>query len=183
MTEVIASTKDRPGSYDAIETAKPGEPLFPIQGGDPFGPPTVLHWASLARKAGIACEDEKEAKHLLQKATDAETIAWQMQDYQRGVTPTEQRDDARKAREATRPSYSGWTDLTDGETLELRQQREWRIDAVGRTHNALAIANDVAEGLAKMRCCPESEVLMREAVEKLREAARGIEPRRGNERS
>jgi hypothetical protein len=60
-----AATRDRLGEYDAIETAKPGEPLFPIQGGDPFGPATVQFWVDLCRKAGMAEPDRKKAEALL----------------------------------------------------------------------------------------------------------------------
>lgn len=179
MTDVIASTKDRPGSYDAIETAKPGEPLFPIQGGDPFAVPTVLFWVDQCRKAGMHEEDPKKAEHLLTKARDAEMVAWQMKDYQRGITEAQAKDPKPDAR----PTYGGWTDQADAETLARRTEREGRIAAAGKSHNAIAMATEVADTLAKLRCCPEAEVMMREAIEKMREAARDIEPRRGNERT
>jgi len=82
--EPTLATKDRLGSYDAIASAKPDEPLFPIQGGDPFGPPTVLHWVALCRAAGMAESSPKRADHLLRKASDAELVAWTMMAYQRG---------------------------------------------------------------------------------------------------
>lgn len=181
MTDVVASTKDRPGTYDAIETAKPGEPLFPLQGGDPFAPPTVQFWVDLCRKAGMAAEDPKEAEHLLTKARDAEMVGWQMLDYQRGVAAAA--DSAPKPKADSRPAYTGWTDPSDPEAKARRTEREARIAAAGKSHNAIAIAAEVVETLTKLRCCPEAEVLMREAVEKMTEAAREIEPRRGNERS
>lgn len=179
MTDVVASTKDRPGTYDAIETAKPGEPLFPLQGGDPFAPATVQFWVDQCRKAGMAAEDPKEAEHLLTKARDAEIVGWQMIDYQRGVAAEAKPAPAKDSR----PAYTGWEDGADEETKARRAERAGRIEAAGRTHNALAIASEVVETLTKLRCCPEAEVLVREAVEKLREAAVEIEPRRGMERS
>lgn len=181
MTDVIASTKDRPGSYDAIETAKPGEPLFPLQGGDPFAPATVQFWVDQCRRAGMKATDPKEAEHLLTKARDAEMVGWQMVEYQRGVQAKEK--DEKPKPDAGRPTYSNWTDPSDDATKARRAEREGRIAAAGRTHNAIAIAAEVIETLTKLRCCPEAEVLVREAVDKLREAAVEIEPRRGNERS
>lgn len=168
--EPIPSTKETPGSYDAIETAKPGEPLFPIQGGDPFGPPTVLFWARQAREAGMAEPDEKKAEHLLRKATDAEQVAWRMQAYQRGEA----------AAEGRRATYN---DSVAEELDAARTEREARIRGSGRLHNFLAGAKEVADTLAKLRCCPEEEVKIREAVALLKSAADGVEPRRGNERS
>lgn len=173
MTDPIISTKDRPGEYDAIATAKPGEPLFPIQGGDPFGPPTVLHWAELARKAGLAEQDEKKSQTLLKKASQAEMVAWAMQAYQR--------DEQEVAGQHAR--YNDDDERADAETLDRQNERKARILYVQKLNNALAIANDVAEGLAQIRACPMEEVAIREAVEKLKEAAFAIEPRRGNERS
>lgn len=171
--EPIISTKDRPGSYDAIETAKPGEPLFPIQGGDPFGPATVLFWVDLCRAAGRDETDPKKAAHLLNKATDAELVAWAMQAYQRGDVAIEgqraQYNDAAPA--ASIPSDQG------------RPERETRIRAVGRLHNMIAGANEIVAQLAALRACPEQEVEIREAVELLTRAALAIEPRRGNERT
>ena len=171
MSEPIASTKDRPGSYDAIRSAKPGEPLFPIQGGDPFGPPSVLHWAKLCRKAGLDATDDKVAEHLLRKASDAEKVAWAMMAYQRGETEVVER----------RASYNDVAIVVENEGT--RATREALIKGADRLQNLLAGATSIADVLAKLRTHPEQEVKVREAVVLLREAAFEIEPRRGNERS
>lgn len=171
MTDAIPTTRDRPGSYDAIATAKPDEPLFPIQGGDPFGPPTVLHWVSLCRKAGMAATDPKEAERLLRKATDAEQVAWAMQAYQRGQAEVA----------GARVAYSDHIPEIDG--ADERHARETLIRASDRLHAILAEALTVAETLAKLRRHPEAEVKVRNGVEMFREAAFEIEPRRGSERS
>lgn len=171
MNEVIPATKDRPGSYDAIETAKPGEPLFPIQGGDPFGPPTVLFWAKQCREAGLAAEKPEECERLLRKATDAEQVAWAMAAYQRGQAPVE----------AERAHYNdAGRSLAPG---DARKQREALIAGTKRLHNALAEALEVAAMLAQFRLCPTEEAQIREAAAALKAAAFQIEPRRGNERS
>lgn len=47
MSEQIIATKDQIGSYDAIESLKPGEPVFPLQGGDPLAPLCTMVWANL----------------------------------------------------------------------------------------------------------------------------------------
>ncbi len=74
--EPLISTKETVGDYDAIETAKPGEPIFTLQGGDPFSPDTILHWAGLARAAGLVADKPEDAAKLLKKATAAEQVAW-----------------------------------------------------------------------------------------------------------
>lgn len=172
MTDApIVATKDRPGSYDAIESAKPGEPLFPIQGGDLFGPPTVLHWAKLCREAGLASEKPKEAERLLRKAMDAEQVAWAMLAYQRGQEPIEG--------ERAYYSDSGTAETAD----ERRTQREALIRSARKLHGLSADGLEVAETLARFRAHPEEEAAVREAVAVLKQAAFLIEPRRGSERS
>jgi hypothetical protein len=173
MTEPIVATKDRPGSYDAIESAKPGEPLFPIQGGDPFGPPTVLHWVQLCRKAGLAATDEKEAERLLRKATDAEQVAWEMQAYQRGHPEVE----------ARRATYHDVATTVHAEADDVRKLREAMIHGASRLHNVVAEAATVVETLARFRTHPGARVEIREALALLKLAALRIEPRRGSERS
>lgn len=134
----IVTTKNNPGSYDAIGSAKADEPLFPIQGGDPFGPPTVLHWVKLCRQAGMDETDPKKAERLLRKATDAETVAWAMMAYQRGEqelvghratyhdtneTLYVEADDARKQREALIRARAAFT-MASGSFL--KSPRRWR---------------------------------------------------------
>lgn len=105
MTDMIISTKEQVGTYDAIETLKPGEPVFPLQGGDPLAPLCVMIWAWKARKLARTLDrdiDAKEIDRLLRKATSAEEVAWAMRDYQRG------RDESAPEPEpATQIGYSG----------------------------------------------------------------------------
>lgn len=179
--EPTPATKDRLGSYDAIETAKPGEPLFPIQGGDPFGPATVLFWVDQCRRAGLAEPNARKAEDLLRKASSAEMVAWQMVDYQKGIT--EEEAIAKSEGDSVRDRYSGWEDTADEETRIAREQRAARIKATSQIHNVIALSTETAELLATHRVCPEDEVRIREAIDLLKQAAFGCEPRRGNERS
>lgn len=93
MTENIISTKEQVGTYDAIETLKPGEPVFPLQGGDPLAPLCVMVWVWKARKMARTLDpddDKKEIKRLLKKASAAEEVAWAMRDYQKGGADDEE---------------------------------------------------------------------------------------------
>jgi hypothetical protein len=91
--------------FDAYETAKPNEPTFTLQGGDPLGAPLVRLWAVLARvQSGMgasiteaviqsavktACthvsEGNSETKALLVRATEAEKVSWLMDEYIKGI--------------------------------------------------------------------------------------------------
>lgn len=174
------STKDRPGVYDAIETAKPGEPLFPIQGGDPFGPSTVQFWVDQCRRAGMREEDPVRARELLEKASSAEHVVWAMQEYQRGVVAEAQPEGTPAP---AKPSYSNWTDPADAETKQARAIRASRIEAAQMLSQAVSVASEAVEMLKKNRVCPEAEAAIREALEAVRAAAMEVEPRRGRERT
>lgn len=171
IDEPVIATKETLGSYDAIETAKPGEPLFPIQGGDPFGPPTVLFWADLARTAARAEVDPKKAKYMLRKASDAEQIAWEMQAYQRGEA----------AQAVKRAQYIETVDIDE---LEHDQAvRAARIHGAGRLNNIVGQMVEVAETLEALETCDAATAMLRNAVERLMSVAAAIEPRRERERT
>jgi hypothetical protein len=171
IDEPIISTKDRVGTYDAIETAKPGEPLFGVQGGDPFGPATVLHWVGLARAAALAESDPKKEDQLLRKATEAEHVAWAMQSYQRG--------EAVATPDVVRPTYNELA----LEPSDERTMREAMIKATARIDNAVAIIADVVDVLAHFGAHPTQEARLRTLLAASKRVASQIEPRRGNERS
>ena len=100
MTE---ATKTNPAPLDAYETAKPDEPIFTLQGGDPLAAPLVRIWAYLARvRCGFTGDvsmidapiyvakitsvehDSEECRNLLIRATQAEQVSWYMDGYRRG---------------------------------------------------------------------------------------------------
>lgn len=163
--EPLLSTKDRPGAYDAIETAKPDEPLFALQGGDPFAPASIHKWVEQARAAATLEPDNEKREALLRKATNAEAVAWAMVEYQRG--------ELAQARPAPVESAAPVTETA----LQLARLAD-------KLHNALAEANDVAEALGPI---PQQEGRVshewvrhniRNAVALLKAAANDFEPRR-----
>lgn len=171
MTDGHVSTKDHPGDYDALETAKPDEPIFTLQGGDPLGEPTVLYWADQARKLARQSDSPQERHRLLEKAKMAEKVAWAMKDYREGTADLP----------ATEPI--GVAEAQTESTVERVRQRQALIAGVSVLHNALATVNDLAETIEKMDVHPEVVQRLRHDVESLRLSADTIEPRRGNERS
>lgn len=100
---MIEATKENPAPLDGYESAKPNEPIFTLQGGDPLAAPLVRLWAYLARvRAGLRGDvswidtplyaakqssiehDEEQKLDLLKRATEAEKISWHMDGYRRG---------------------------------------------------------------------------------------------------
>jgi len=171
MIDSHISTKDHPGDYDAIETAKPDEPIFTVQGGDPIGSMTVIYWAGQARKLALKSKDPKEKDRLLHKATMAEKVAWAMDDYREG-------NEALPGVE-----QQGVALASDEKTVERVRVRQALIQGVSVIHNALATVNDLADVINRMGEHPEVVERLRRDVESLRLSADAIEPRRGNERS
>lgn len=189
--EIHVSTKDKPGDYDALETAKPDEPIFVLQGGDPFGPPTVQHWAELAREEARALqfgppdlegadreayrpteEQQARADKLLRKATQAEQVSWEMKAYQRGE----------RAAPETRARYNEEL-VAPADTAERTAARKALISGVGALHNAVGQAEEVRELLVTLEVHEAGVDLIARGIALLNEAAATIEPRRGSERS
>jgi hypothetical protein len=82
------STPIEPAPLDGYLTAKPNEPIFVLQGGDPLAPPLVQQWITTARALALQLESESQRNALLIRATAAEEVLWAMQNYLRGHTST-----------------------------------------------------------------------------------------------
>lgn len=118
MTEALVPTKEHPAPLDAFETAKPDEPIWTVQGGDPLGPPLLRIWAWAARiRAGVidpaipdeeravselvaaardhgVSHDDKEVRNLKIRATATEEISWTMEEYAKGQVNADQPSEA-----------------------------------------------------------------------------------------
>lgn len=80
MTEVL---------IDEWINAPEGMPRFGLRGDDPEAPEVILHWVSLRRhrlahEVNDCGQLTDTIKKELQQCTEAEQIAWQMQEFQRG---------------------------------------------------------------------------------------------------
>ncbi len=169
----LVSTPERAGEYDAIETAKPGEPLFSLQGGDRFAPDCVLLWAQLARAAAIDCfalaaaetskrKAEKlttEGDKLSRKATAAEEVAWAMQEYQRGdiAVPVAEADEGDEVQRSEIAALSAICD---------------------RIYNSEAELTEAADTLQKIGGHDVATSKLRDAAIAAGQAVRAAEPRR-----
>lgn len=132
---------------DAYPTAKPGESTFTLQGGDPLAAPLVRLWAQLARiQAGVKYsfvvnedvlsiaqratpETDAEKEELLLRATSAEELSWDMDNYRAG-----RREEPETASE----------NLPVPERIDLFDLRTF---AASRVSNAIAELKEIAERL------------------------------------
>lgn len=176
----LVSTPERAGEYDAIETAKPGEALFALQGGDPFAPACVLLWAELARKqadrlmseAGATTAKSKidrlaaEADKLRRKATAAEEVAWAMQEYQRGevAAPVAEADDGDEGHRSAIAALSAICDRIYNSEAELTEAAD-ALGAIGGHDAAIIKLRDaaIAAGLAVRAAEPRRHLQARAA--------------------
>lgn len=161
MNEI--STRERAGPYDGLETLKPGEPMFVLQGGDPLAPATIEIWADSARKFARGIENREEAERLLGKATAAEVAAWDFREYQR------------RGGDAEAPASASYNDIPPDEKREEVASLAYIAD---RVYNAVADITTAIEGLKRLQLYPEAEVSLREVLEPIDWAVRTIEPRR-----
>lgn len=169
----LVSTPERAGEYDAIETAKPGEPLFSLQGGDRFAPECVSLWAQRARQSAVDCfalaasEPSKrkadkliaEGEKLARKATAAEEVVWAMQEYQRGdiAVPVVDSDDGD---DVQRSEIAATSALCD------------------RIYNSEAELTEAADALHRIGGHAVAESKLRDAAICAGQAVRAVEPRR-----
>jgi len=138
MTTLI-NTLETPGEFDALSTLRPDEPYFLLIGRDRLAPGLVLQWADARRKLALA-EGRAELEHDLRKCTEAEMIAWGMQEYKKGaaalpVVETE-----------PKPGYGGA--VIDAETHARDMESRTRTRAVSVINNAIAELVDLIEPLA-----------------------------------
>lgn len=188
MTEALIPTKEHPAPLDAFETAKPNEPIWTVQGGDPLGPPLLRLWAVLARlRAGrplttgslsawldgvrevaeshSVADSERESSNLLVRATATEEISWAMDDYARGD----------HGQSVAQPAAAAETHLDELERIDLH---DLRVRAVQRINNMAAELTEIdsalaAHGFTDARC---GNVHM--IISELKNLTAVVEPRR-----
>lgn len=144
MTDLIP-TIETPGAFDALEKARPGEPIFPLLGHDPDAPATVLFWVDRRRKrlnAGLVEETTEKLREELAQCTDAEIIAHEMRRYRIGQ-PDEDTTTPKRA------TYSG--QALDAAGMSEVSWREALADAVRMLREAAFYASEAKERLAMLK--------------------------------
>jgi hypothetical protein len=79
----LISTKEKPGALDGFERAKPDEPIFTLQGGDPIAVRLVKVYIWLRRRAAFKIADDRKREAELLRCSEAERQLWAMEEYLR----------------------------------------------------------------------------------------------------
>lgn len=178
MTEEVVAP------LDAYATAKPDEPTFTLQGGDPLAGPLVRTWAFLARRrAGLArfeegtfselieaaighsvANDDREHDNLLVRATAAEIVSWSMDAYRKGNHHTD------------KPTEAADTHLTELQRIDLH---DLKIRSAQKLSNFSCELQEIREALANAGYDdPDILTHMHAAQGALSRLSAAIEPRR-----
>lgn len=173
-----------PPPLDAYATAKPDEPTWTVQGGDPLSAPLLRVWAAFARlMAGVVTpgvldgifaelrtaannnlpENERDIDGLLIRATRTEEVSWDMDAYRKGGNHAEARVEA--------------ADDTPEELARI-DLHDLRVRSTQKINNMVAELKEIDEELAKRGFtdarCYDSHLI----VGRLQDLSHVIEPRR-----
>lgn len=179
------TTEEIIAPLDAYATAKPDEPTFTLQGGDPLAPHLVRLWAWFARaRAGVMdaesfgqilldtrdpiidrnlAHDEREKNSLLVRATAAEEVSWAMDAYLKGY------------RGEDKPSQAADTHLDE---LQRIDQHDLKVRVSQRLSNFRSEIGEMREALDKAGCDSDFWNDMLVVEQHLEELYQAIEPRR-----
>lgn len=176
--EAPISTKETPGPFDGFASAKAGEPIFTLQGGDPLAWRLVGVWVWRVRKMALSLRGskpkdkkaQKQADSMLIKATEAERIGWAMKEYLRGAAGELDKKPKAEA------SYSGYVEPDD---VIARRERSAALMALAKNlEEAKYYVNETALGLDALGEHPEAASALREIVPQLDGIAKSIRPNR-----
>lgn len=164
MTEATINTIEKPGEFDALVKLRPGEPYFALLGRDPKAVPLILTWAQMQREWAMTLPKGKRRDKQLRKATQAEEIAWAMEQYHDGTLEV-------PVPEATRKPYTGVQ--LPAATVESDKRHSALIGTVRTCHNSLAELMEQAGKLAPYD--RDTAQAMEEIAERLRTIANNID--------
>jgi hypothetical protein len=166
----MVSTKDIPGPLDGLQRAKPGEPVFTLQGGDPLAPPLVREWVRKRREAALQMPEGPEQDAQLIRCREADEIAMDMDAYRRGEVETE----ARTANVPT-TSYGGAGSEDMAAAIRLSQLR---LHHARKLDNAVSDTVDAAAFSRTIDLIDTAEEL-EDAAAVIRRVAEDVRPSRG----
>ena len=151
----MGSTKTEPGPFDALEKARDDEPLFTLLGRDPDAPATIHHWVDLRRtRARKLWQDDPEAGRAeLIQCSEAEMVAWSMDDWRKG-------EPEQFARVPQRATYAGGT--VSAAELDEAGRKGKIAEAVRHLREAAFHASEARDKLAALDVLEDHE---RQAIE------------------
>lgn len=130
---MVEGSKLEPSPLDGYIRAEPNEPVFTLQGGDPFAHDAVRGYIATRRNAAMQIENEKKRADELERCTAAEEVLWAMENYYKGL-PNE--DDT---------AFEGSSSIA-----ALIDLHDYRIHCARKLANAFSEMNDMIEGLRRM---------------------------------
>lgn len=170
------NTLDEPTEFDALVKIRKGEPYFALLGRDQFAPKLICEWANMNR--GKALDDldagnitEEQFKIELKQSTQAEVMAWNMEEYRNRPETVE----VAPAPEQTsgKPTYTGHA--LPEETVERDREFSTKIAAVRAIHNSIA---ELSEQVDRIREYDEVAATYLDGwVSGAKEIAARLEPR------
>lgn len=104
--------------FDEWINCADGMPRFGLRGDDPEAPPTILYWAQLRRMRWSKEPESDQRTKELQQCTEAEQIAWKMQDYQAGHAVDESPVETLREEQKTAKYHSDRVSNAIGEVSE-----------------------------------------------------------------
>lgn len=154
-----AATKTRPGALDGFERAKPDEPIFTLQGGDPLGVECTKLYIQMRRERAMKLEEGRERDAELLRCTEAEHQLWVMQDYLAGRTFEDQPEEQEEPDEPAaidlfdyRVRFASRASNMRCELVEIREELKRRgydnialFDEIDEIANTLGQINEVLE--------------------------------------
>lgn len=152
------NTLEQPGEFDVLHRLRPNEPYLALVGRDPKAPPLILTWAWAQREWAMTLPEGDYREKQLRKATQAEQIAWAMDEYREGIAASE------AAAAAPEKPYSGVQ--LDEATIERSRQHTARVHAAQIASRAFSELNDEADVIE--RNDPELADAIRAEVDRLR---------------
>lgn len=176
------STEEAVAPLDAYITARPDEPTFTLQGGDPLAPHLVRLWAAAARgRTGLRINlgklindfsiivvehtleyDKREVANLRLRATAAEEVSWAMDEYTRGGSST--------------PVDAADTHIDEPKRIELH---DLKVRCAQKLSNFRCEMIEMQAALDKAGYdSPATAVAMGDVVQRLLQLNEAIEPRR-----
>lgn len=162
------STPDKPTEFDALVKIREGEPYFALLGRDRLSVPLILEWAQMNREHAMANYAGEKLEHELRQSTEAEELAWQMEDYREGVNMIRERGE-----EKPKPAYTGT--VLDPETAARSHAHNTKVRAVTALQNSIAELTTVATALEDVDGVASASI--RAQIRAMREIADTLEPR------
>lgn len=154
-------SKLEPAPLDGYLRAEPNEPVFPLQGGDPFAHDAVRGYIAARREAAIALPEGKKRDDELKRCTAAEEVLWSMENYYKG----------RAVDEVSEQKEAGVDRVLD--------LHDYRIHCARRVANAFSELNDMMSQLDALWTDNPVVDTIRSEIVSLRSLFNELEPRPG----